>query len=110
FGIPISATVIGGYLFGWKLGFVYSMTGFLFGTTILCLLVRYVMSDWIQERYKNELEPFNKELKKYGLHYIIIAHSIPFMPSFFLNLAIGISSMLFSKLMLFNAIAAIPLT
>lgn len=110
FGIPISATVIGGYLFGIIKGIIYSIIAITLGTIILCSLARYVLRDWIQKRYKKQLEPFNKEIKKYGLHYIVMVHIIPFMPSFLPHIATGISTISLPKIIGINILGALPLT
>ncbi|MBD3231624.1 hypothetical protein GF322_03085 [Candidatus Dependentiae bacterium] len=110
FGIPISATIIGGYFFGIIYGIIYSMISIILGTTILCILVRFMWHDWIQKKYSDQLKPLNKQLKKYGLSYIVIIHSIPFMPSFPLNLALGISQISLFKIIFITAIGTMPLT
>jgi len=110
FGIPVSATIIGGYLFGILLGIVYSMLGIAIGSTILCSLVRYVIGDWVQSRYKDELEPLNEELEKYGMHYIVLVHMIPFMPSFLPHIATGISKIPLYWIIILNVMGALPLT
>lgn len=110
FGIPISATIIGGYLFGILHGILYSMISVVLGTIILCSLVRYAFGDLLQKRYKKQLEPFNKELEKYGLHYIVIVHVIPFMPSFLPHIATGISAIPLYTIIGINIIGALPLT
>ncbi len=110
FGIPISITIIGGYFFGIIHGIAYSMLGVLIGVTILGSFVRYVMHDWVQERYGDELDPFNKEIEKYGLYYVLMIHSIPFMPSFLPNIAMSLSSMSLYNVIGVNVIGAVPLT
>lgn len=110
FGIPISMTIIGGYFFGIITGIAYSLLAIALGTTILSCLVRYVMRDWVQKKYGNQLDPFNKEIKKYGLYYVLMIHVIPFMPSFLPNVVMSVSSTSLYKVIGINVIGAAPLT
>lgn len=109
-GIPISATIGGGYLFGIGKGLLYTLIGLIVGTITLCALVRYIFKDWVQQQYKKMLKPFNKELKQYGMHYIIMTHMIPFMPSFLPHIAMSITSIPFWQLISMNIVGALPLT
>ena len=110
FGIPISITIIGGYFFGALNGFIYSIISILIGTTALCFLARYVLRDWITQRYQKQLEPLQKEIEKYGLVYIVFIHMLPFVPSLLPHLAAGISSIPLYQIVGANVVGALPLT
>lgn len=110
FGIPLSATIIGGYLFGIWYGVVYTVIAIVIGSTCLCSFARYVMHDPIEKRYKDKLKFFNSEIQKYGILYIIMIHAIPFAPSFLPHIAAGLSSLALYKIILANSIGALPLT
>jgi len=110
FGIPISITIIGGYFFGILPGIIYSLISIFLGALILISFTRFVWRDWLEKRYSDKLKVFNKELKKYGLSYIILVHTTPFMSSFPLNVALGISNLPLYKVMLLTMLGAFPLT
>lgn len=109
FGIPVSATIIGGYLFGVWHSVIYTTLAIIIGSTLLCSFARYVMPNWIQKRYKDKLKFFNSEVQKYGALYIIMIHAIPFAPSFLPHIAAGISSLALYKIILANSLGALPL-
>ena len=110
FGIPISATIIGGYFFGMWLGILLSLISMIIGTTILAFFSRYVMNEWLKEQYGEQLKPFKKELDKYGLHYMVMIYAIPFMPGFLPTVAISLSSYPLYQIILVNIASAFPLT
>lgn len=110
FGLPVSATIVGGYLFDVFYGVIYTTIAVIIGSTILCLFARYVIYKWIEEKYKKKLGFFNSEIKKYGALYIVMVHAIPFAPSFLPHIAAGLSSLALYKIILANAIGALPLT
>lgn len=109
FGIPISATFIGGYLFGFIHGLMYSLIGVIIGTFILCSFVRYVVGKWVQQWYGDQLEPFNKEIERFGVYYIAMIHAMPFMPSFLPHIAASISTLSLAGIITANIIGALPL-
>ena len=110
FGIPFSITAVGGYLFGIIWGTITSMIGALLGVVILCNVVRFVLRDWFKRHYGAKLKPFNKQLKRYGILYIMIIQMVPFMPSFLPNAASSISSLSIIEIVIANGIGGLPPT
>lgn len=110
FGIPVSITILGGYFFNGFLGTLYSLIGIVLGSLILCLLVRFVFKEWIQEKYMDEVKQLSNNLKKYGGLYILIVQAIPFGPSFFPYIAMGLSDMPITRIVIINLLASFPLT
>lgn len=86
-GIPGVAplSVLGGYLFGVFLGTAYGALGATVGSLIAFVVVRYVLRDWIKRKYGNKLEPFNKQMRKYGANYLLMVHYASIIPFFFIN-------------------------
>lgn len=110
FGVPISTTILGGYFFGLVKGVIYSTISIALGSFILCAFIRYILTGWARRRYKESLQPFTRELKKYGVYYIAMIHAIPFIPSFLPHIAAGMSSISLGGIVLFNILGAFPLT
>ncbi|MBM17718.1 MAG: hypothetical protein CL947_01460 [Epsilonproteobacteria bacterium] len=110
FGIPISITFVGGYLFGIKLGILYSLFAIGIGTTALLYFVRYVFPARVKNFYKDSLEGFNKELEAHGLYYVVTIHLIPFMPSFIPTVSTALTNIPLYKLITINLLGSAPLT
>ena len=62
--IPITVllTVLAGFLFGPWYGTVYTMLGATLGAMVLFIVTRYLVGDFVQERYHKELAAFNQEI------------------------------------------------
>lgn len=110
FGIPISATIIGGYFFGAWWGTLYTFFAICLGSIILCSVSRYVLYDWIQKRYKKELGPFSKSIESYGIIYVAMIHALPFVPSFLPHIVVSLSSLPLYNIIIANSVGALPLT
>lgn len=93
--IPLAAvlTIISGFLFGVIYGAIYSNIGATIGATIAFLVVRYILGDFIQERYLARLENFNKEIELHGAWYLLAIHVITLVPFFVVNTLAGLTRM-----------------
>lgn len=110
FGIPISMTLVGGYLFGFWYGAIFTLIATLLGIMILCATIRYVIGNWIQQHYASRLKPFNRQLEYYGSFYILLIYIVPFMPNFLVHLAAAISTIALYKIFMANVVGALPST
>lgn len=91
--LPLAAlcTVAGGFLFGIVPAVVYTNVGATIGATIFFLMVRYSLGKSLQEKYENRLVWFNKQVRRYGISYLIAIHFIAVIPFFIVNLIIGLT-------------------
>jgi hypothetical protein len=62
----IPMILVGGFLFGIFWGTIYVNLGFTVGATLAFLLSRYVIGNWIQHRYGDQLRSFNDEVTRFG--------------------------------------------
>jgi len=84
-------TLAGGFLFGTILAAVYVNIGATLGATSAFLLSRYFMGNWIQNKYKERLKNFNKEVELNGYRYLLAMRFIPAFPFWMVNLFAGIT-------------------
>ena len=91
--VPLAAvlTIISGFLFGVLLGALYSNIGATVGGTIAFLIARYVLGDFVQERYAQQLKDFNREVDLHGAWYLMIIHAITLVPFFVVNTLAGLT-------------------
>ncbi len=92
-GIPGVAplSLLGGYLFGVLLGTMYGAFGATVGSLIAFVLVRYVLKNWVTNRYGHQFEKFNRQMRKYGANYLLMVHYASIIPFFFINSLAAIS-------------------
>ena len=88
------ASVLGllaGALFGTVTGTVLISFASSIGATLACLLARYLLRDWVQNRFKKRLEIVNQGIREEGAFYLFSLRLIPVIPFFLINIAMGLT-------------------
>lgn len=93
FSLPIAAplTLIGGFLFGAIGATCATNIGATIGATLTFLLVRYFLGSTVQEKYREQLAPFNANIERYGANYLLLARIVVFVPFFLINILAGLT-------------------
>ena len=84
-------TVTGGMLFGTFPAVLYVNIAATTGATLAFLLSRSLLGRWIHERFKRQLERFNREMGRHGHNYLLTLRLVPVVPFFVVNYGAGIS-------------------
>jgi uncharacterized membrane protein YdjX (TVP38/TMEM64 family) len=94
FSIPGAAvmTLAGGYLFGVILGALYVNVGATMGAFLAFLAARFILGNWIHERYGDRLARFNREIHENGYSYLLTLRLIPIFPFFMINFFAGLTA------------------
>ena len=80
-----------GLLYGLFPGVLYAIIAATIGGTILFLTARYVIGDWVQRRYAQQLARYNKEIEKHGASYLLLMRFIALVPFFTVNILSGLT-------------------
>ncbi len=83
-------TLAGGFLFGFT-GVIYVNIGATAGAVLVFLAARYIIGDWIQNRYGERFAAFNKEIAENGYNYLLTLRFIPLFPFFLINIFAGLT-------------------
>jgi pyruvate/2-oxoglutarate dehydrogenase complex dihydrolipoamide dehydrogenase (E3) component/uncharacterized membrane protein YdjX (TVP38/TMEM64 family) len=86
-------TLLAGALFGLLWGTIVVSFASSIGATIAFLASRFVLRDWVQARYRGQLEAVNRGVEKEGGFYLFTLRLIPAVPFFVINLAMGLTRM-----------------
>jgi pyruvate/2-oxoglutarate dehydrogenase complex dihydrolipoamide dehydrogenase (E3) component/uncharacterized membrane protein YdjX (TVP38/TMEM64 family) len=86
-------TLLAGALFGLVWGTIVVSFASSIGATIAFLASRFVLRDWVQARYRSQLEAINRGVEKEGGFYLFTLRLIPAVPFFVINLAMGLTRM-----------------
>lgn len=86
-------TIAGGLLFGTWIGMCYGLISASIGAVLLFLLCRYLVGSWVQERYKDKLEGFNKEIEVHGHKYLLLIRLLAILPFFLVNILSGLTTL-----------------
>jgi uncharacterized membrane protein YdjX (TVP38/TMEM64 family) len=73
-------TMVGGYLFGWWLGAIYTMIAATIASTIIFLLARSAFGAAMRERAGPMIQRFARGFKESALSYVFIMHLVPIFP------------------------------
>jgi uncharacterized membrane protein YdjX (TVP38/TMEM64 family) len=84
-------TLAGGFLFGTAASVLYVNVGATAGAACAFLFARYLLGNRLQEKYKNQLEKFNRELDWNGTSYLLTLRLIPVFPFFLINFLSGLT-------------------
>ncbi len=108
--IPVSVvlTLAGGFLFGTVLGSLYTIIGASIGATFAFLIIRYLLGDILQQKYKEQLKDFNKEFERYGAYYLLSLHLIPAVPFFLITILTGLTTVSLRTFFVTTVLGIIP--
>ncbi len=84
-------TLVAGAIFGPWLGVLLVSFASSIGATVAMLLARFVLRDWVQQRFHAQLAGINRGIEKEGAFYLFTLRLVPAFPYFLLNLAMGLT-------------------
>jgi uncharacterized membrane protein YdjX (TVP38/TMEM64 family) len=83
----------GGALFGfWTATIVVSFASTI-GATLSCVVSRFLLRDWIQNKFGDRVKKVNEGIEKEGAFYLFTLRLIPLFPFWLINLAMGLTKM-----------------
>ena len=84
-------TLIGGAIFGLLWGTVIVSFASSLGATLAFLASRFLLRDWVQQKFGQHLHAINQGVEREGGFYLFTLRLIPAIPFFAINLAIGLT-------------------
>ncbi len=86
-------TLLGGALFGfWWTLLVVSFASSI-GATAACFFARFVLGNWVQQKFGDKLGPINRGVEREGAFYLFTLRLVPLFPFFVINLVMGLTKM-----------------
>jgi len=86
-GFPVAfvLTMSGGFLFGTVRGALFSNIAATIGSSILFLVIKYLIGGWLHKKLDHRLKTFRRELELYGDRYLLSVHFLSVVPLFIIN-------------------------
>jgi pyruvate/2-oxoglutarate dehydrogenase complex dihydrolipoamide dehydrogenase (E3) component/uncharacterized membrane protein YdjX (TVP38/TMEM64 family) len=84
-------TILAGAIFGLAWGAALVSFASALGATIAMLAARFVLRDWVQERWRAPLQGVNRGVEREGAFYLFTLRLVPAFPYFLVNLAMGLT-------------------
>jgi uncharacterized membrane protein YdjX (TVP38/TMEM64 family) len=86
-------TLAGGATFGLVTGTVVVSFASTIGATLACLVSRFLLRDWVQDRFRERVGAINRGIEAEGSFYLFTLRLIPVFPFFVINLVMGLTKM-----------------
>jgi len=84
-------TLAGGALFGLGWGLVLVSFASSLGATLAMMASRFVLRDFVQQRFGSQLQRINEGIEKQGAFYLFTLRLVPVVPFFVFNLGMGLT-------------------
>ena len=86
-------TLAGGAMFGFWVGIIVVSFASTIGATLACFVARFLLRDWVQNKFGEKLSAINKGIENEGAFYLFSLRLVPIFPFFVINLAMGLTSL-----------------
>ncbi|MBN7798249.1 FAD-dependent oxidoreductase [Parahaliea mediterranea] len=83
-------TLAGGALFGFWYALLLASFGSTIGGTLCFLVSRWLLRDWVQDRFRHQLRAINRGFARDGTFYLLTLRLVPLFPFFLVNLVMGL--------------------
>ncbi len=84
-------TLLAGALFGIWVGTLLVSFASSIGATLAFLCSRFLLRDWVQNRFADRLKAINQGVEKDGAFYLFSLRLLPIFPFFIVNLLMGLT-------------------
>lgn len=101
-------TLAGGFLFGSVLGTLYVNVGATVGATLAFLVARYLLRDWVEQKFGSRLGPIQEGFAKDAFSYLMTLRLIPLFPFFLVNMVSGLTRVSVGTYMAATSLGIIP--
>lgn len=101
-------TLAGGFLFGSVFGTLFVNLGATSGATLAFLAARYLLRDWVEQKFGKWLGPLQEGFTKNAFSYLMTLRLIPLFPFFIVNLVSGLTRMSVGSYVAATALGIVP--
>lgn len=110
--LPGSAvmSLAGGALFGLVAGTIVISFASTIGATCACLAARYLLRDWVQNRFGDKLAKINEGMAREGGFYLFSLRLVPIFPFFIVNLVMGLTPIRMTTYYWVSQLGMLPVT
>lgn len=84
-------TLAGGAMFGLVPGTIVVSFASSIGATCACFVARYLLRDWVQNKFGDKLTKINEGMEREGGLYLFSLRLVPIFPFFVINLVMGLT-------------------
>ena len=100
--------IAGGALFGFQTATIIVSFASTIGATLACLASRFLLRDWIQNKFGDKIAKVNEGIEREGAFYLFTLRLIPVFPFWMINLAMGLTRISLLKFYLVSQLGMLP--
>jgi len=89
-------------------GTVFVNVGATTGATLAFLAARYLLRDWVEQKFGDRLQPIQEGFAKNAFSYLMTLRLIPLFPFFLVNLVSGLTRVPLGTYIVATALGIIP--
>jgi len=101
-------TIVGGFLFGTRLGATYTVLAATIGATCVFFLTRHLLGEILHDYFKERLKTFNDHMDREGHWYLLSLRFSPIIPFSIVNILSGLTNVNISTFIWTTFIGVIP--
>jgi uncharacterized membrane protein YdjX (TVP38/TMEM64 family) len=101
-------TLAGGFLFGSVGATLFVNIGATTGATLAFLAARYLLRDWVEQKFGNTLGSIQAGFSKNAFNYLMTLRLIPLFPFFLVNMVSGLTRVSLGTYVTATALGIIP--
>lgn len=101
-------TLTAGAVFGSLPGTLVVNVGATVGAALAFLAARFVLRDWVENRFGEKIKPFNEGFSKNALNYILFLRLVPVFPFVLVNLLSGLTQLRFGTYFIGTMVGILP--
>ncbi|MCG3863318.1 MULTISPECIES: bifunctional TVP38/TMEM64 family protein/FAD-dependent oxidoreductase [unclassified Photobacterium] len=103
-------TLLAAAIFGFWPSLVIVSFASTIGATLAFLSSRFILRDWVQQRFGSRLKTINQGIEKEGEFYLLTLRLIPVFPFFLINLLMGLTPIKTRTFYLISQLGMLPAT
>ncbi len=103
-------TLAGGALFGLVTGTIVVSFASSIGATLACFVARYLLRDWVRQKFGDKLTKINRGMEDEGGFYLFSLRLVPIFPFFVINLVMGLTSIRLTTYYWVSQLGMLPAT
>ncbi len=101
-------TLAGGALFGLVTGTIAVSFASTVGATLACFVSRFILRNWVQEKFSEKLKTVNDGIAQEGSFYLFTLRLVPIFPFWLINLVMGLTRMPLRTFFLVSQVGMLP--
>lgn len=106
--VALALGLLSGFIFDLYSAIILISFASSFGATAAMLISRYLISDYINRKFLNEISLIDNEVNKHGAYYLFALRMSPIFPFFVINAAFGITKIKTLTFYLISQLGMLP--